>query len=188
MKFKMTYAVVAITTVILTTVLMDGRTPVWGQEEPDRNTFHLNPIRLAQAQRYSLTLAGLKRKKSTDSHIRKGVETYQAAKTDEEKVVAEKAISSALSEYFEADMKSREQDIKEIEERVQKLRAQLEKRRAAKATILDLQLKVMINEAEGLGFYGRSSSVRGTQTSHGRSRPSNVQIPLEAPAVKASSR
>ncbi|MFO1092581.1 MAG: hypothetical protein U0992_04600 [Planctomycetaceae bacterium] len=60
-------------------------------------------------------------------------------------------------------MQLREQEIRDIEERVKKLQAQLERRRAAKAELLDLQLKVLVNEAEGLGFYGRGGSMERTR-------------------------
>lgn len=53
---------------------------------------------------------------------------------------------------FEEGMKVRENELADVEARVQKLRSQLERRRAKKEEIIDLQVKVAINEAEGLGF------------------------------------
>jgi hypothetical protein len=49
-------------------------------------------------------------------------------------------------------MAVRKKELADIESRLEKLRAQLERRRAKKDEIVDLQVKVAINEAEGLGF------------------------------------
>jgi len=82
----------------------------------------------------------------------------RAAETDEAKDEAKKATQTLLDGYFEADMKKREREIADIEARVKRLRAQLEKRRAAKDEIVQLQLKVIVNEAEGLGFFSAPPS------------------------------
>ncbi|MHC4401915.1 MAG: hypothetical protein ACYTG0_19760 [Planctomycetota bacterium] len=77
-----------------------------------------------------------------------------AAETDEAKAEAKAQTQYVLDGYFEQDMKFREREIADIERRVKKLRAQLEKRRAAKDEIIELQLKLIEYEAEGLGFPG----------------------------------
>lgn len=92
----------------------------------------------------------------TDSAIQQAVGKYRAAEDDKGKDEAKQAMSAALSEYFDADMKLREEEIRDIEERVKKLQAQLERRREAKSKLVELQLQLLVNEAEGLGFYGRS--------------------------------
>ena len=74
------------------------------------------------------------------------------------KIAASKEVSALLDAYFENDMKQREKSVVDLEERVAKLRAQLDKRRAAKEKIVELQLRVMINESEGLGFFGLPTS------------------------------
>lgn len=70
------------------------------------------------------------------------------------KAAATTNLRQRLDEYFESDMHKREQQLIDIQARVQRLRTQLEHRRAKKQEIIDLQAKVAINEAEGLGFYG----------------------------------
>ena len=50
-------------------------------------------------------------------------------------------------------MVQREQELKQIEERLTKLRELLDRRRTKKQEIIDLQTKVALNEADGLGFY-----------------------------------
>ena len=80
------------------------------------------------------------------------------AETDEAKDEAKKETQTLLDSYFEADMKKREQEIADVELRVKRLRAQLEKRQAAKDEIIQLQLKLIEHEAEGLGFFSRPAS------------------------------
>ena len=50
-------------------------------------------------------------------------------------------------------MVRREHELTQIEERLTKLRELLERRRKKKQEIIELQTKVALNEAEGLGFY-----------------------------------
>ncbi len=50
-------------------------------------------------------------------------------------------------------MVQRENELKQVEERVTKLRELLERRRAGKQEIIDLEAKVALNQANGLGFY-----------------------------------
>lgn len=98
------------------------------------------------------------RKSSAQSMIQQATKKYKAAKTDEEKAAAQKEMSAALSGFFDEDMKNREAGIVKIEERVKKLRAQLEKRRDAKDRLVDLQVQLLVNEANGLGFYSQPGS------------------------------
>jgi hypothetical protein len=95
---------------------------------------------------------------STRAQIAAKAKELRAAKTDEAKDEAKKATQTLLDSYFEADMKKREREIADIEARVKRLRAQLQKRRAAKDEIVQLQLKVIVNEAEGLGFFSAPPS------------------------------
>ena len=55
---------------------------------------------------------------------------------------------------FDKDMTSRETDLSQLEERLTKLRNQLKRRKEAKSEIIQLQIKLMVNEADGLGFSG----------------------------------
>jgi hypothetical protein len=63
-----------------------------------------------------------------------------------------KELEAAVSAEFDEDMKHREAELTKLEERMAKLRTQLERRKKAKAEITQLQTKVIVNEAEGLGF------------------------------------
>jgi len=50
-------------------------------------------------------------------------------------------------------MVHRQHELEQIEQRLTKLRDLLERRRTKKQEIIELQTKVALNEAEGLGFY-----------------------------------
>lgn len=83
---------------------------------------------------------------------------YRDADNEEDKSTAMKNLNEVVDKCFEDDMKVRENELADIEERLNKLRAQLDRRRAKKQEIVDLQVKVAINEAEGLGFFSESKS------------------------------
>ncbi len=83
-----------------------------------------------------------------------------------------KQLATAVTANFEEDMTSREAELTKLEERLAKLRAQLDRRRKAQGEIIQLQLKVMINEADGLGFSG-ASATNGLRTSSASGEPFN---------------
>jgi hypothetical protein len=80
------------------------------------------------------------------------------AEDDAAKAEARNGLAKALDGYFEEDMKRREEELAKVEERVKKLRALLEKRAAKKSEIIQLQIKVLENEADGLGFFNNSQA------------------------------
>lgn len=75
------------------------------------------------------------------------------AKTEDEKQVMKSDLKKRLLDYFEKDLAERESKLKPLEDRVKKLREQIDKRRAAKEELVDLQLKLIEHQAEGLGFF-----------------------------------
>jgi len=75
---------------------------------------------------------------------------------DAKKPELTKQLQTAVDKYFDDDMKARETELTKLEERLSKLRNQLDRRRKAKAEIIQLQIKVLLNEADGLGFIGAS--------------------------------
>jgi len=93
----------------------------------------------------------------TDAEMHKAMKKLQTTTSEKDKVEAVAALSALLNRHFTADMKKREQNIASIEARVQKLRTQFEKRQVAKDKIIKLQLQVLSNEAEGLGFFSPSN-------------------------------
>jgi hypothetical protein len=85
--------------------------------------------------------------------IRAAAAEIRDAKEGDDRKAAQKKLDEALSKYFDDDMVQREKDLKQVEERVTKLRDLLERRRASKQEIIDLEAKVALNQANGLGFY-----------------------------------
>ncbi len=92
------------------------------------------------------------------TQIQEAAEYYCDAKDGADKDKALKRLHDLASKYFEEDMEVRKKELADIEARLAKLRSQLDRRRAKKDEIVDLQMKVAINEAEGLGF---TSAPRG---------------------------
>jgi hypothetical protein len=116
------------------------------------------------------------------------------AKGDDDRKAAQKKLDEALSKYFDDDMVQREKDLKQVEERVTKLHDLLEKRRSNKQEIIDLESKVVLNQANGLGFYDGDESGPGvtpgalfkggapfTIRTDGRSWGTSAYVPKVAP-------
>lgn len=99
------------------------------------------------------TIAGARPRTNLAGNIRTAAEAVRDAKGDEDKAAAQKNLSELLGRYFDEDTKRRQEELAQIEERLAKLRELLERRRTKKQDILDLQMKVALNEADGLGFY-----------------------------------
>jgi hypothetical protein len=82
------------------------------------------------------------------------IKQLRDAKIDPAKQAAMKSIRQLLERAFDRDISRREDDVSEIEGRIRMLREQIEKRKKAKDDIVGLELKTILNEAEGLGFPG----------------------------------
>jgi hypothetical protein len=91
--------------------------------------------------------------RDTSGAIRKAAEAVRDAKGEDAKSAAQKKLGDLLSKSYDEDMAQRERELKQIEERLTKLRELLSRRRSKKQEIIDLQTKVALNEADGLGFY-----------------------------------
>ncbi len=72
---------------------------------------------------------------------------------ESEKVQAE--LKSALSDYFIADMQHRIRELDEIKAKVAETEASLQKRLDSQQQVVDLQLKLTLAEANGLGFFSK---------------------------------
>ena len=85
------------------------------------------------------------------------VAKLKGAKKGDDRNAAANALKPALEAYFAADLKVREQEISGIQKRVENLDALIERRRKARDEIISLQLEVLSNEADGLGFFSTSA-------------------------------
>lgn len=94
------------------------------------------------------------------NEIEQAAKALLDAEDDEAKATAERKLTELLNKYFEEDMERREQELAKVEERVKNLRELLAKRRKKREEIIDLQIKVLENEADGLGFFSNSPQSR----------------------------
>jgi hypothetical protein len=109
-----------------------------------------------QRQRYGMEHAGMGTGRQQGRPLRDQIR--DAARTLRQADAASRAkivdnLEAWLNQFFDQDMKRRAGELKKIEERFAKLRAQLDRRREKKQEIVDLQMKLILNEADGLGFY-----------------------------------
>jgi hypothetical protein len=92
------------------------------------------------------------------SKVEKLTNELGEAKDDKQKTTLTDKLKTAVDKCFDDDLKGREAELKKLQERLDKLRAQLDKRRKAKDEIVQLEVKVLTNEAAGLGFSHSAAS------------------------------
>ncbi len=98
------------------------------------------------------TTADGERKLSRLGAIGGALRELREAKNDDEKQAARAGVRKLLVASFDDDMNSREKQVQEIEARIEKLRKKYQERLKLKDQIIDLHLKVLENDAAGLGF------------------------------------
>jgi hypothetical protein len=98
-------------------------------------------------------------KDSLEAQIREAVEQFRSAE-GEAKTAAQQKLKELLEQYVDRDLQRREAEVADVEGQVKKLREQLDRRLAKRRELIDLQMKLVENEAEGLGFF---SSPAATQ-------------------------
>jgi hypothetical protein len=131
-----------------------------------------------------------------NAELSQAAEAVRDAKNEEEQADAKAKLQGLLEDVFEEDMNRRKDALVEMESRLRKLQLQLEQRRDKMEEIVELQAKVLINEANGLGFYsGGSQSIEvpiniNEQNNHFKGphieyRPTPVRItaPIPAPTI-----
>jgi hypothetical protein len=92
------------------------------------------------------------------SAIRQAAEHLRDAETDEAKTKAEQQLRDLLTKFFNQDLQRRQSELKEMQARLSKLQEQLDRRQTKMDEIIDLQMKVLVNQADGLGFFSDSPS------------------------------
>jgi hypothetical protein len=122
------------------------------------------------------------------SAIRQAADELNNADGDDAKADADAMLRELLSNYFDEDMERRAQELEDIEERVLQLRSQLERRGNHKPDIIDLQVKVLVNEAAGLGFFSDTGPKGFIFTQSGdpwtiSGPPIALPAPIAAPAA-----
>ena len=94
----------------------------------------------------------------TDEELSRYQEYYNAVavlKSDEPSDVTRKQakdkLVEAMGKMMDADLEDRKEEVTTLEKRVTKMRAQFDKRKAAQDRIIDLRMKTIQNEVDGLG-------------------------------------
>ncbi|MCA9135343.1 MAG: hypothetical protein KDB00_01255 [Planctomycetales bacterium] len=89
--------------------------------------------------------------KTAADRIRVLKKQLSSPKTDRTKAEAE--IKSALNDYFIADMRQRVRELDELKQKLAYTEKRLQERLAQRAEAVDVQLKIMLREADGGGFF-----------------------------------
>jgi hypothetical protein len=107
--------------------------------------------------------------------FRQAAAALRDAKDDAAKAAAQTQLTELLNNYFEEDMRRREEELAKIETRLKSLREQAARRREKKSEIVELQIKVLLNEAEGLGFFSEAAE----QAAQRRKSTGSPLLPVE---------
>jgi hypothetical protein len=94
------------------------------------------------------------------SQIRDAQKKLAGAKSDEDKTAVLKELETALGTYFDRDLEERQKDLQGVRDELKDFEAKLKTRTDSKAEIVALQLKIFVNEADGLGFFSGEDSAR----------------------------
>ncbi len=69
---------------------------------------------------------------------------------------AKDLLRDALSKYFDFDLEQREQGLQLARKEIEKLDKKLQKRKSLTDSMVELQMKIELNQSNGLGFFGPS--------------------------------
>lgn len=75
------------------------------------------------------------------------------ASTNEDKDEATRELEQVLAIYFDKDMELREGTIADLRKRAADMERRLKRRSAARSEIIEVQLRMLVKEADGLGFF-----------------------------------
>lgn len=82
----------------------------------------------------------------------------RVAKSEKDESEATSELREALGNYFDRDLEVRRKELEDVKKGLQNMSDRLKKRADAKDEIVDLQVQLMVNEAEGLGFFNGSDA------------------------------
>ncbi len=89
-----------------------------------------------------------------DDETRKAMQKLKKAESDEDREEAREELRDALNEQYDKYLARQAKELKRMEEKLDELKSQLEKRRDAKEELVDLRLKTLENDANGLAWPG----------------------------------
>ena len=125
------------------------------------------------ARARNLASAGVRARPDAKERVDQLRQKLALAETAEGKAAVGNDLKLAMNDYFEEDIKRRQLELEDIRKRIDKMETQLARRQSARQEIVDLQLQIFAKEAEGLGFFGRTSGkrTRGAGTPPRRADP-----------------
>jgi len=82
---------------------------------------------------------------------------HAADNADDERVALEE-LKAALGAYFDSDMEFRRNEVAEIQKQLKQMEGRLNQRTNAKDAIVELHRQMILNEANGLGFFRSSAT------------------------------
>lgn len=148
------------------------------RSEFDRARAELGKVRAEMGK--AMFVAGFDGSPPLEVQIRESAAKIRDAKDDAERGAASGELAALLDKYFEEDMTARAKELEDVQQRVARLQNQLERRRAKKQEIVDLQMKVALNDADGLGFY---SAPKGDVFTFGAPHVIVKPFPIPTPAT-----
>jgi hypothetical protein len=86
--------------------------------------------------------------------IHEARQSLSAAADDDARAAASDELKAALSDYFDRDMEHRATELESIRAGLTALETRIGERAENRDDIIAIQLKMRINQAEGLGFFG----------------------------------
>jgi hypothetical protein len=87
-----------------------------------------------------------------EAQIRSAIEQFRSS-DGEARTGAQQRLKGLIEQYFDRDVERREAEVADIVGQVKKLREQLDRRRQKREELIDLQMKLIENESEGMGFF-----------------------------------
>lgn len=104
--------------------------------------------------------------------IRKAIAKLRAAKDENERDTAATSLTKLLETAFDRDYERRNKELLQLEARVTKLRAQMDRRKKSRDDIIQVRVKSLLYEAEGIGF----TAGLGIQQQDPRKSPPHFQL------------
>ena len=114
--------------------------------------------------------------------MKKVTELRAKLKSGEDRAAVESQLRQALSEYFLADMRHRVRELDEIKAKLAETEAKLQRRLDSQQESIDLQLKLFLHEADGLGLFRPEDSLDLLPTVNLGRRPQNDPFNGSLPA------
>lgn len=96
------------------------------------------------------TTAGFWQQTQSDMH--NAISELKKSESDDDRKAAIENLRGVLEDQYDESLDNYEKYLASLEEQIKEMRSQIDKRRDAKMELVDLRLKMLVNEADGLGW------------------------------------